>query len=212
AKFLVLDTGAQGKADEVVTLLVEGLKGFGVALLDTQISAQAAMAQWLITQDAPVGFSIDRECELKAADESKAVVRYARHALDIDEVKQHVEHGKLPTKLALTWDDRVSFVLTDSLQLKKIAFTDTVLDQAGEEGGFDTDVAIATGELSKLIPDLIEALGGEGRTEIGQPAPAAVAAPATSGAETLAVRVAGKGTVTGPKQAPEDTAPQDAPF
>ncbi len=170
AKFLVLDTGAQGKADEVVTLLVESLKGFAVALLDTQTSAQAAMAHWLTTQEAPVGFSIDRECELKAADESKAVVRYARHALDTDQVKEHVEHGKLPTKLALTWDDRVSFVLTDTLQLKKIAFTDNVLDEAGDEGGFDTDVAIATGELAKMIPDLIEALGGEGRTEIGQPA------------------------------------------
>lgn len=168
AKFLVLDTGAQSKADEVVTLLVEGLKGFGVALLDTQTSAQAAMAHWLLTQEAPVGFSIDRECELKAADESKAVVKYGRHALDIDEVKQHVEHGKLPTKLALTWDDRISFVLTDSLRINKIAFTDTVLDQASDEGGFDTDVAIATGELSKLIPDLIEALGGEGRTYLGQ--------------------------------------------
>lgn len=203
AKFLVLDTGAQGRADEVVTLLVEGLKGFGVALLDTQTSAQAAMAHWLLTQEVPAGFSIDRECELKAADESKAVVRYARHALDIDEVKQHIEHGKLPTKLALTWDDRVSFVLTESLQIKKIAFTDTVLDQAGDEGGFDTDVAIATGELSQLIPGLIEALGGEGRTEIGHAAPAP---------ETLAVRVAGKGTVTGPQRAPEDTVPEEAPF
>jgi recombination associated protein RdgC len=205
AKLLVLDTGAQGKADEVVSLLVEGLKGFGVALLDTQTSAQAAMAHWLLTQEAPAGFSIDRECELKAADESKAVVRYARHPLDIDEVKQHVEHGKLPTKLAMTWDDRVSFVLADSLQIKKIAFTDTVLDQAGDEGGFDTDVAIATGELSKLIPDLIEALGGEGRTELGQPA-------TQPGAETLAVRVAGKGVVTGPASAPQDSNPDEAPF
>jgi len=203
AKFLVLDTGAQGKADEVVSLLVESLKGFGVALLDTQTSAQAAMAHWLLTQEAPVGFSIDRECELKAADESKAVVRYARHALDIDEVKQHVEHGKLPTKLGMTWDDRVSFLLTDNLQIKKIAFTDTVLDQAGDEGGFDTDVAIATGELAKLIPDLIEALGGEGRTEIGQP---------TTEASTLAVRVSKAGTVTGPASAPQDTAGQEAPF
>lgn len=173
AKLLVLDTGAQGKADEVVTLLVESLKGFGVALLDTQTSAQAAMAHWLTSQEAPVGFSIDRECELKAADESKAIVRYARHPLDTDQVKEHVEHGKLPTKLAMTWDDRVSFVLADSLQIKKIAFTDNVLDQAGDEGGFDTDVAIATGELSKFIPDLIEALGGEGRTEIGRQEPSA---------------------------------------
>lgn len=167
AGMLLVDTASQGKADEVVTLLVESLKGFGLALVDTQTSAQAAMAHWLLTQEPPVGFSIDRECELKAADESKAVVKYGRHPLDIDEVKQHVEHGKLPTKLAMTWDDRVSFVLTDSLHVTKIAFTDNVLDQAGDEGGFDTDVAIATGELRKLIPDLIEALGGEGRTEIG---------------------------------------------
>jgi recombination associated protein RdgC len=200
AGFLLLDTGSQGKADEVVTLLVESLKGFGVALLDTQTSPQAAMAHWLITQEAPVGFSIDRECELKAADESKAVVKYGRHPLDIEEVKAHVQGGKLPTKLAMTWDDRVSFVLEDSLRIKKIAFTDTVLDQAGDEGGFDTDVAIATGELAKLIPDLITALGGEGRTEIGANA---------AGAQTLAVRV---GSTTGPAAAPADTQPGAAPF
>lgn len=191
AKFLVLDTGAQGKADEVVTLLVESLQGFGVALLDTQTSAQATMAHWLLSQEAPAGFSIDRECELKAADESKAVVRYARHPLDIEEVRLHVQQGKLPTKLAMTWDDRVSFILADSLQIKKIAFTDTVLDQAGDEGGFDSDVAIATGELSKLIPDLIEALGGEGRSEVGNAINAAM---------------------TGPATAPVDTAPDAAPF
>ena len=162
AGFLAIDVASQGRADEIVTLLVESLQGFGVALLDTQTSAQAAMAHWLLTQEPPVGFSIDRECELKAADESKAVVKYGRHPLDIDEVKEHIQHGKLPTKLALAYDDRVSFVLTDCLQLRKIAFTDVVLDQAGDEGGFDTDVALATGELRKLIPDLIEALGGDG--------------------------------------------------
>ena len=97
----------------------------------------------------------------------------------------------------------MSFLLTDNLQLKKINFTDTVLDQAGDEGGFDTDVAIATGELAKLIPDLIEALDGEGRTEIGLP---------TTGATTLAVRVSRAGAMTGPASAPDNTATQDAPF
>ncbi|WP_302553833.1 recombination-associated protein RdgC [Comamonas kerstersii] len=169
AGLLAIDAASQGRADEIMTLLVESLQGFGAALLDTKTSAQAAMAHWLLTQEPPFGFSIDRECELKAADESKAVVKYGRHPLDIAEVKEHVQHGKLPTKLAMTWDGRVSFVLTDSLQIKKIAFTDTVLDQAGDEGGFDTDVAIATGELSKLIPDLIEALGGEGCTGTKSP-------------------------------------------
>ena len=172
ARLLVLDTGSQGRADEIVTALVEALPGLSLALLDTQTSPQAAMAHWLKEQEPPVGFSVDRECELKSPDETKAVVRYARHPLDIDEVQGHIQAGKLPTKLAMTWDDRVSFVLTEGLQLKKVAFLDTVFEgQAQDEGGFDADVAIATGELAKLIPDLIEALGGEGRTEMGGAAP-----------------------------------------
>ena len=84
----------------------ERLPGFTLALVDTQTSPQAAMVHWLMTQEPPAGFVVDREYELKAADESKAVVRYALHPLDIDEVRQHIEHGKMPTKLAMTWDDR----------------------------------------------------------------------------------------------------------
>ena len=163
AHFLVIDAGSQARADEVVTMLVKSLAGLAVTLLNTQMSPTAAMSEWLITQEPPASFSVDRECELKAADESKAVVRYARHPLDTEEVKQYVEAGKLPTRLALTWDSRVSFVLTESLQLKKLTFLDVVLEgtASGKSDGFDTDVAIATGELKKLLPDLFEALGGE---------------------------------------------------
>lgn len=164
ARLLVLDTSSQGRADEVVSMLVGSLPGLSVSLLHTQTSPQAAMAHWLATQEPPAGFSIDRECELKAADESKAVVKYGRHPLDIAEVQEHIKQGKLPTKLALTWDDRVSFVLTEGLQIKKVAFLDSVFEGTkADDGGFDTDVAIATGELRKLIPDLIEALGGEAK-------------------------------------------------
>lgn len=201
ARTLVLDTSSQARADEVVSSLVELLPpGFAVALLSTQTSPQAAMSHWLKEQEPPVGFTVDRECELKAADEEKAVVRYARHPLDIEEVQAHIAAGKLPTKLALTWDDRVSFMLTEGLQLKKVSFLDTVFEDKGaDDGGFDTDVAIATGELTKLIPDLIEALGGESESGIASAA-AAVAASASGG------------VVTGPATAPVDTDPDSAPF
>jgi recombination associated protein RdgC len=160
-RLLVIDAGSQARADEVVTLLVKSLAGLAVTLLNTSVSPTVAMSEWLITQEPPPGFSVDRECELKAADESRAVVRYARHPLDTDEVRQYVESGKLPTRLALTWDSRVSFVLTEGLQLKKLAFQDVVFEGAGKDDGFDADAAIATGELRKLLPDLLAALGGE---------------------------------------------------
>ncbi len=164
---LVLDAGSQSKADETLTALVTAIDGLAVQLVDTKTSPAVAMSEWLSTHEAPPGFSVDRECELKAPDESRAVVRYTRHALDTDEVSQHITMGKVPTRLALTWNDRVSFVLTEALQLKKVALLDVVLEDkpaaAGDrkDDGFDTDIALITGELRQLLPALMEALGGE---------------------------------------------------
>ena len=85
--------------------------------------------------------------------------------MEIDEVAQHIAAGKVPTQLALTWNDRISFVLTETAQIKKLKLLDLVLDgvQAGgkDDDGFDTDAAILTGELTAMLPELLEALGGE---------------------------------------------------
>jgi recombination associated protein RdgC len=163
ARMLLIDAASQARADEIVTLLVQTLPGLALTLVDTKTAPAAAMAEWLVSMEAPAGFSVDRECELKAADESKAVVRYARHRLDTDEVKQHIAEGKMPTRLAMTWDDRVSFMLTEGLQIKKLAFLDVVFEGNNnkKDDNFDADVVIATSELRKLLPDLLEALGGE---------------------------------------------------
>lgn len=163
ARALVIDASSQARADEVARSLVEQLPaGFALALLNTKTAPQAAMAHWLNEQEPPEGFTVDRECELKSQGEDKSVVRYANHPLDIQEVQDHIKAGLQPTRLALTWDDRVSFTLTQQLQVKGIRFLDSVFEsQQADEGGFDADVAIATGELGKLIPDLVKALDGE---------------------------------------------------
>ena len=163
---LVLDCASTGKADTLVSALVECLAGLQVSLLNTQVSPQAAMTQWLTgnADEWPAHFAPGREVELKSGDEMNSVVKFTRHPLDDEEMKRHIAQGKLPTQLALDWEGRVSFVLTEGTQLKKVAFLDGVFEeQAGAEdsGGFDSDVAIATGELAALITDLTTALGGE---------------------------------------------------
>lgn len=168
AQWLLVGAGSVKKADAVVSRLVDLLggpnTGLKLGLVQTALAPATAMATWLAEKDAPAGFSIDRECELKQPDSEKATVRYARHTLDIDEVGEHVRQGKLPTQLALTWAGRVSFVLTEALTLKKIKLLDVVLEgvsSAGkDEGGFDADVALFTGELRQLMADLVQALGG----------------------------------------------------
>jgi recombination associated protein RdgC len=164
---VVVDAASLKKADAVSTRLVELSGGrLQLQLLQTQRSPASAMSEWLASREAPAGFTVDRECELKQPDSEKAAVRYSRHTLEIDEVGEHIRQGKLPTQLALTWEGRVSFVLTEQLVLKKVKLLDVVLEEAekqsgGSDEGFDTDVALLTGELGRLIADLVDALGGE---------------------------------------------------
>lgn len=179
AGWVVVDAASPKKADALITLLAELLGGgLRLAPLQSQQSPATAMAGWLAAREAPSGFGIDRDCELKASDGEKATVRYVRHTLDIDEPGEHIRQGKLPTQLALTWAGRVSFVLTEALTLKRIKLLDVVLEgtpQAEGDDSFDADMALITGELRQLIPELLAALGGELRRE---PAAGARAAPA----------------------------------
>ena len=180
-RLLVVGTGSLTGADKIVTALVEALSAVPGALpaiafkpVQTKTSASVSMSQWLSTQEAPFNFTVDRDCELKTPDEHKSTVRYSRHTLEIEEVPQHIAAGKVPTQLAMTWNDRLSFVLTEI----GAGAQDPVAGRGAgrrekngkDDDGFDTDAAIITGELSGLIPDLLEALGGE--MEEGQPAAA----------------------------------------
>lgn len=164
AQRLIVEANSLAKADDIVSLLVTSLDGFKVSLVTTNQSPAAAMSFWLDAQETPEGFSSDRDCVLKACDDSKSSVRYAKHALDIEEIRAHIAAGKMPVQLAMTWNHRVSFVLTDTGALKKIEILDVVTEShsaKGDDSAFDADVAIAMGELRQLIPALLEALGGE---------------------------------------------------
>ena len=161
AQLLGVASVSRSRVDSAVTSLVQALpRGAAVQSLDTRLEPRVVMASWLIA-DEPSCFVIDRECELQAMDESRAVVRYGRHPLDIEEVRQHIEAGKRPTRLAMIWEDRVSFTLTASFQLKGIRFLDATVDGHEDAAAFDARAAIATGELARMVPALLAALGGE---------------------------------------------------
>jgi len=168
AGLLVVDSASQSRTDEVCTQLVNLVDGIKIELHQFGISPASLMTGWLhdrdlLTTDDRWGFDVNRACELRANDESKAVVRYSRHALDTDEVKNHILGGKSATKLALTHLDRVAFTLTDMGTLAGIDVLDVVFEQHASKAdqasdNFDADVAIITGELKPLIENLFLAL------------------------------------------------------
>jgi recombination associated protein RdgC len=169
--WFVIDAAGGARADELVETLRDTLGSLPVTFLETERSPQAGMAAWLMLGDAPLRFVLDQDLELQAVDQSKATVKYVRHPLEGKEIQAHLSAGKYVTRLGLTWADRVSFVLTEKLEIKRLQFLHIAKekdDGAAEitpEERFDMDFALMTGELSQLLADLTQALGGEAARE-----------------------------------------------
>jgi recombination associated protein RdgC len=170
-RWFAVDAAGAGRAEELVETLRETLGGsLAVTFLETSHSPQHSMSTWLTHGDAPSRFSIDQELELQTLDGTKATVKYLRQALDAQEVQRHLKAGKHPMRLGLTWNDRVAFILTHKLEVKRLEFLDLAKDTS--EGGdldaaeqFEIDFTVMAGELARLLADLASALGGEAALE-----------------------------------------------
>jgi recombination associated protein RdgC len=165
-KRLIIEAASSSKAEEMLEHLGKTIDNFPVQLLQTKLSPVAAMTDWLAAESAPASFTIDRELELRASDENKATVRYANHVLEGKEILAHISAGKRVTRLAMTWHDRISFVLNEHLQIKRIDFLDIIKEESSrvadnEDEMFELDFVLMTGELAKMLTALTEALGGE---------------------------------------------------
>ena len=169
---LIMDASSAGKCDDVITSIVRGLLGkIEIGMLNANESPTACMSHWLVSDDPPEAFTVLQECELKGTGEQPATIRYKQHSVMIEEVRQHIQEGKLPKSLALNYEGRVSFVLDSSFVLKKVRFEDGVLDgQENREAddAFDANVALSTGELGPMIDALLDALGGEAQAVGGE--------------------------------------------
>ena len=165
--WLVVDAASPAKADEVIKLLLKAVDELPLESLRVQRSPVGVMTEWLEADDAPAGFTVDMDTELRATGESKAAVRYVRHTLEPEEIRRHIAAGKQCTRLAMTWDSKISFVLTESQAIKGIKPLDVISEKESstknDEERFDGDMLLMTGELAKLMADVVEALGGEAK-------------------------------------------------
>lgn len=163
--WLVVNSATPSKADDAIKMLLKVVDRMPLESLRVQRSPVAVMTAWLETDEAPVGFTVDQDTELRSTGESKAAIRYVKHTLDPDDIQRHIHNGKQCTRLAMTWNDKISFVLTEGLTIKSVKPLDVIKENdastRNDEERFDNDLMLMTGELAKMLADLVEALGGE---------------------------------------------------
>ena len=161
-RWVVLNTSSASQAERLTSLLRKTIDSFPVITPDTQQSPTFVMTQWLSSGVLPAPFELGEECELRSQGETQAVASFKKHELLRDEVKTNLASGKFVSKLMLTWDKRISFVLTDALYIKRVKFLDVYDEQLEEQDPQsqaerrDIEFTLMTGEVARLIEDLMQ--------------------------------------------------------
>lgn len=165
--WLVVDAASAKSAEDLLSHLRKCLGSLPAVPVNTVDKPSVNMTQWLLTQSAPSGLTIEDECELRSLEEEGGVVRCKKHDLTVPEIKNHLDSGKQAIKLAVNWADRIAFVLDEHLALKRLRFLDLVQDEVADiDAGsaierFDADFTIMSAELAELLPQMLSWFGGE---------------------------------------------------
>lgn len=162
--FVAVDTSSY-KTGENVMSDIRGLLGSFPALrLNAEIAPRTVLTAWIAGEPLPEGLSLGEEAELRDPAEGGAKVHCTDQELRCDEVDKHLDAGKQITKLALVFEDNLSFVLGDDLVVRKLKFLDGATDQLenideeGRRAELDARFALISGELRRLFLLLEQAL------------------------------------------------------
>jgi len=157
---MVVDTSSRKTAEYVASDIRRLLGSFPAMALNAEVAPRSILTAWITGEPLPEGLTLGEECEMKDPVEGGAVVRCQHQELRCDEIDRHLEAGKQVSKLALIFEDSLSFVLGDDLVVRKLKFLDGALDKLDHleeddrRAELDARFALQTGEIDRLFTTL----------------------------------------------------------
>jgi recombination associated protein RdgC len=155
-----IDSSSRKAAENFVTELRHALGSFPAVPINAEQSPRAIMTGWVAGDALPDGLSIGDEIELRDPADRGAVVKCQRQELQGEEIAKHLESGKQVTRLALTFNDHVSFVMSEDLVVRKLKFLDGAVNQLENSerdslrDELDARFALMSAELAQLFETL----------------------------------------------------------
>ncbi|ATC95632.1 recombination-associated protein RdgC [Pseudoalteromonas tunicata] len=163
--WLIVNSGSFNKAEELLALLRKSLGTLPVVPAFVNYDLGVFLTSWLTEFNAPEGFAIGQEAELVDPTENGGQVKLKQHDLASDEVKNHLTNGKVVTKLAFDWQERVKFILQEDGSIKRLSYSETLKEENADipkddmAVKLDADFILASEEIKQLLEELIASLG-----------------------------------------------------
>lgn len=169
---LVVDTASRKQAESVASEIRRALGSFPAMPLNAEVAPRAVLTDWVLGAAqsldlgarTPDGLFLGDSATLKDPADKGATVRVTGQDLGADEIGEHYKAGKQVTRLALTYEDRVSFTLDEDLVIRKFKLLDGATDQLESTerddlaAELDARLALLSGEVRRLFVVLEKAL------------------------------------------------------
>lgn len=154
---VAIDTSSRKSGEHVCSEIRRALGSFPALPLNAEVAPRSILTSWVAGEALPDGLTIGDECELRDPADQGGVVKVQRMELDNDEIAKHLQSGKQVTRLALSLDDHISFVIGEDLVVRKFKLLDSAVDQLDSADNddrraeLDARFALMAGEVKRLF-------------------------------------------------------------
>ncbi|AOF53663.1 recombination-associated protein RdgC [Rodentibacter pneumotropicus] len=157
-QLIYVDTASAKRAEDVLALLRKSLGSLPAVPVSFVCNPAETMTSW-IGGRMPDWLMLQEECKLRSIYADGQVI-FKHQDLESEEVYGLLRAKNVVTKLALDWEDHISFALSETGSLSKIKFADVIREKNDDilkedvAQRFDADFFLMTSELGQLFDNL----------------------------------------------------------
>lgn len=169
-QWLLLDTTNEKKTEQFISLFKKSISEHIYPFELKKIPP--IMTHWLKHKNYPTSFAVEKAGVLFDPSQQSRVIRCQQQDLFANSIQSLLKDGCEAKQLALSWQDRVNFVLGENLMLTGIKFEDEIKEQTSDmeaetkEQRFDADFLIMGETFASMLNDLLEVFINIESTEV----------------------------------------------
>lgn len=159
-QWLILGTGNGKMTDKFLSVFKKSVTD-DVRPLEVQ-NLSSTMTNWIKHKNYPSIISVEKACLLQDPGQENRTIRCQHQDLFVNGIQSLIKDGCAVIQLALSWHDRVNFVLVNDFSFRSIQYQDDIKEQAKElepeskQQQLDADFLIMSETLSSLIKEMVD--------------------------------------------------------